>query len=164
MESEKISIKDPLVNEEESGCFKRHSKVIFLFLFGALILIGIIVVIVMVIKSLDDDKEETDKIFGLSLEDLKKRTNPEFLGTRTLLKANSTEYASLEEGDKIALKHLVKAGQYLENIEYQIDDHYNLPFKKIIEEEIEKGNEKANLTGGQWLTLSEMMTHFMRAS
>jgi hypothetical protein len=146
MESEKISIRDPLVNGEESGCCKRNLKIIFLFLFGALILIGIIVVIVMVIKNLNDDKEESDKIFGLTLEELRKRTNPEFLGTKTLLKADATEYTSLEEGDRIALKHLVKAGQYLENIEYQIDDHYNLPFKKIIEEEIAKGNEKANLT------------------
>ena len=143
-ESEKISIRDPLVNEEKGCC--KGKKFVLLIILGLLILVGIIIAIIFIVKSLDDDKKETDKIFGLSLEELRKRTNPEFLGTKTLLKPDAPEYTSLAEGDKEALKHLVKAGSYLENIEYQIDDHYNLPFKKIIEEEIEKGNEKANLT------------------
>ena len=145
MESGKVSIKDPLMGEEQ-GCFKKHLKTIIFILLAVIIIIAIIIIILVVKKKDDDEKEEPDKIFGLSLAELKKRTNPEFLGTKTLLTANAIEYANLEEGDKIALKHLVKAGLYLENIEYQIDDHYNLPFKKILEEEIEKGNEKANLT------------------
>ena len=146
MESGKVSIKDPLMGEEQ-GCFKKHLKTIIFILLAVIIIIAIIIIILVIKKKDDDDeKEEPDKIFGLSLEELKKRTNPKYLGTKTLLTANASEYANLAEGDKIALKHLVKAGLYLENIEYQIDDHYNLPFKKILEEEIEKGNEKANLT------------------
>ena len=84
--------------------------------------------------------------FGLEMEELEKRTNPEFITTKILLKSDSPEYLSLQEGDKEALKYLVKAGAILENIHLQIDDHNNLPFKKFLEEEIAKNNKQAILT------------------
>ena len=84
--------------------------------------------------------------FGLEMEELEKRTNKEYLTTKVLLKADSPEYLELKDGDKKALKHLVKAGKILENIHYQIDDHNNLGFKKFLEEEIKKNNKKAILT------------------
>ena len=84
--------------------------------------------------------------FGLELEELEKRTNPEFITTKVLLKSDAPEYLSLQEGDKEALKYLVKAGAILENIHLQIDDHNNLPFKKFLEEEISKNNRQAILT------------------
>ena len=84
--------------------------------------------------------------FGLSIEELEKRTNPEFITTKILLKADAPEYLSLQDGDKEALKYLVKAGDILENIHLQIDDHHNLPFKKFLEEEIKKNNKQAILT------------------
>ena len=49
--------------------------------------------------------------FGLEMEELEKRTNKEFLTTKVLLKADAPEYLQLEDGDKKALKHLVKAGE-----------------------------------------------------
>ena len=84
--------------------------------------------------------------FGLDMAELEKRTTKEFINTKVLLKPDAPEFLSLEEGDKLALKHLVKAGAILENIHYQIDDHHNLPFKKFLEEEIQKGNKQAVLT------------------
>ena len=84
--------------------------------------------------------------FGLSLEELEKRTNPEFINTKVLLKPDSPEYLSLQDGDKEALKYLVKAGAILEDINLQIDNHHNLPFKKFLEEEIKKNNKQAILT------------------
>ena len=84
--------------------------------------------------------------FGLDMAELEKRTNKDFLLTKELLKPDSEEYLSLAEGDKQALKHLVKAGAILENVEYQIDDPDNLPFKNFLEEEIKKGNKQAELT------------------
>ena len=84
--------------------------------------------------------------FGLGMEELEKRSNPEFITTKILLKADSPEYLSLQEGDKEALKYLVKAGAILENIHLQIDDHHNLPFKKFLESEVKKGNKQAILT------------------
>ena len=84
--------------------------------------------------------------FGLEIEELEKRTNPEFITTKILLKSDAPEYLSLQEGDKEALKYLVKAGAILENIHLQIDDHNNLPFKKFLKEEISKNNKQAILT------------------
>ena len=57
--------------------------------------------------------------FGLDLAELEKRTNPDYLSTIIYLTPKSKEYLSLAEGDKKALKHLVKAGSILEYIEYQ---------------------------------------------
>ena len=80
------------------------------------------------------------------MDELRKRTSKEFLGTKVLLKSDAEEYKSLDPKDKEALQHLLKAGLYLENIHYQIDNHHNIPFKKYLEEEIKKGNEQARLT------------------
>ena len=93
-----------------------------------------------------DSKGGVKYDFGLEIEELKKRTSKEFLTTKVLLKSDAPEYLALEEGDKNALNHLVKAGAILENIHYQIDDHHNLGFKKFLEEEIIKGNQQAKLT------------------
>jgi len=84
--------------------------------------------------------------FGLDMAELEKRTNKEFITTKVLLKPDAPEYLALADGDKQALKHLVKAGAVLEDIHLQIDDHHNLPFKKFLEEEIKKGNKQAVLT------------------
>ena len=89
---------------------------------------------------------ETEYEFGLDLEELEKRTSKEYINTKVLLKPDSPEYLSLAEGDKEALKYLVKAGDILENIHLQIDDHHNLPFKKFLESEVKKGNKQAILT------------------
>ena len=84
--------------------------------------------------------------FGLDLPELEKRTSNEYLVRKVLLKSDSPEYLSLSKGDKEALKYLVKAGEILENIQFQIDDHNNLPFKKFLDKEVKKGNKQAILT------------------
>ena len=63
-----------------------------------------------------------------------------------MLKADAPEYLELAEGDKKALKHLVKAAYILEKINMQIDCHHNLEFKDFLEREISKGNKQAELT------------------
>ena len=84
--------------------------------------------------------------FELDMTELEKRTNKDYINTKVLLKADAPEYLSLNDGDKQALKHLVKAGAILENVHLKIDDHHNLPFKHFLEEEIKKGNKQAVLT------------------
>ena len=84
--------------------------------------------------------------FNLSLDELKKRTHKDYLVTKKFLTPESEEYKSLALGDKTALIHLVKAAAILEKINMQIDCKHNLPFKKFLESEIEKGNEQAKLT------------------
>ena len=149
MESEKLSLKDPMVDTENGSCFKRNLKLI-LFIIVGIVIITIIVVFVILLtkdkendKENDKDKDSDDDIpeenkYGLSMEELKKRTDPKYLGTKTLLKKDAKEYLDLADGDKLALKYLVKAGTILENIEYRIDDHYNIPFKQYLEEEVKK--------------------------
>ena len=84
--------------------------------------------------------------FGLSMEELEKRTNKDYLMTKKMLKSDAPEYLGLAQGDKDALKHLVKSAYILEKINMQIDCHHNLEFKAFLEEEIKKGNKQAELT------------------
>ena len=84
--------------------------------------------------------------FNLSMEELEKRTHKDYLMTKKMLKADAPEYLELAEGDKDALKHLVKAAYILEKINMQIDCHHNLEFKDFLEREIAKDNKQAELT------------------
>ncbi len=84
--------------------------------------------------------------FNLSMEELEKRTHKDYLMTKKMLKADAPEYIELAQGDKDALKHLVKAAYILERINMQIDCHHNLAFKEFLEEEIKNGNKQAELT------------------
>ena len=84
--------------------------------------------------------------FNLSVEELERRTSKEYLATKKFLTVDSPEYVSLKDGDKQALKHLVKAAEFIEKINMQLDCKYNLDFKTFLEQEIEKGNKQAELT------------------
>lgn len=130
---------DTLLENEKTSCFKKHLMTI-IFIFLSIVIISVIIVIVILLKGKnkdnnsdtpkdkdddDDDADADDNIYGLNITELRRRTSKEFLSTIDLLKENAPEYENLAEGDKKALYHLVKAAQYLENVEYQIDDQYN---------------------------------------
>ena len=82
-----------------------------------------------------------DYELNLSKEELEKRTHKDYLTTKKMLAVDAPEYENLTEGDKEALKHLVKAAAIIDKIEMQIDNHHNLAFKEYLEKEIAKGNE-----------------------
>ena len=84
--------------------------------------------------------------FNLSVEELEKRTHKDYLMTKKMLEPDAPEFLTLADGDKDALKHLVKAAYILEKINMQIDCHHNLAFKAFLEEEVKKGNKQAELT------------------
>ena len=133
--------------EKKQSCCKKHLMTIIFVFLGIVLISTVIVIIVLTSKGKDkNNSEDKPYSYGFNITELRRRTSKECLGTIYLLDENSTEYANLDENDKKALYHLVKAGQYLENIEYQIDNHHNLPFKKFLEEEIEKNVEEAKLT------------------
>lgn len=88
----------------------------------------------------------TNYTLNLSMEELEKRTHKDYLMTKKFLKADAPEYTELADGDKEALKHLVRAANILEVIDMQLDHADNLPFKTFLEEEIKKGNKQAELT------------------
>lgn len=83
---------------------------------------------------------------NLSTEELEKRTNPEYLKTIQCISPDDEEYKNLEQGDKEALKHLVKAASYANTIFMKQDNEQNIPFLEFLNKEIEKGNKKAELT------------------
>lgn len=83
---------------------------------------------------------------NLSHEELIKRTSKDCLIPKEMLKEDSKEYASLSEGDKKALKHLVKAAKAIDEVFMKQDNPDNIDFKKFLEEESEKGNEDAKMT------------------
>ena len=87
-----------------------------------------------------------DFTLNLSMEELEKRTHKDYLTTKKMLAVDAPEYLNLAEGDKQALKHLVKAAVVLDKINMQLDNPNNLPFKEYLEKEITKGNKQAKLT------------------
>ena len=131
---------EELLTTDNQPFWKRHFKLII----GVLISVFIIIILVVIFSN--GEKKNPSYEFGLSMDELKKRTSEKYLGKKILLKSDSEEYNSLDQKDKECLKHLLKAGVYLENIQYQIDNHHNLPFKIFLEDEIKKGNERAKLT------------------
>jgi hypothetical protein len=83
---------------------------------------------------------------GLTHEELIKRTSKDCLIPKEMLKADCEEYNNLADGDKKALKHLVKAANIIDTVFMKQDNHKNLDFKKFLEEETAKGNEDAKMT------------------
>ncbi len=83
---------------------------------------------------------------GLTHEELVKRTSKDCLIPKEMLKEDSKEYESLEQGDKQALAHLVKAANIIDKVFMKQDNHKNLEFKKFLEEEVAKGSEDAKMT------------------
>lgn len=83
---------------------------------------------------------------NLSTEELQKRTHKDYLITKKMLKTDAPEYLALADGDKQALKHLVKSAYILERINMQLDNPHNLAFKEYLEKEITKGNKDAEMT------------------
>ena len=153
-ESEKLSIRDPMMDDTKNtddSTNNKHKKIIIIAVICAVVIVALGLTLFFVLRD-DSDEEKKDNSIpecpecGLSMDELKKRTDPKYLGTIKLLESDSPEYAALDQKDKEALKYIVKAATYLENIEFQIDDSYNIPFKKYLEEQIQKNNEQAKLT------------------
>ncbi len=84
--------------------------------------------------------------FNLSVEELERRTDKDILIRKPMLGIDSKEYEMLADGDKQALKHLVKAAQYANTVYMKQDNELNLPFGEFLNSEIKKGNRQAELT------------------
>lgn len=82
---------------------------------------------------------------ALSTEELERRTNKDALPSTTMLKADAPEYLNLAQGDKDALKHLIKAGKILEEVHLKLDNPKNIPFREFLKKEVEKGNKDAEM-------------------
>ena len=79
---------------------------------------------------------------ALSLDELKKRTSKKYLTTKVLLKKDAPEFSALKDGDKTALKHLVKAASILEEAFLKMDDPRNLDFRAFLKQQIKEGSSE----------------------
>lgn len=82
---------------------------------------------------------------GLPTEELTKRVHKDYLTTKKMLDVDAPEYKNLAEGDKEALKHLVRAAYILDSVYLKQDNEKNIPFKEFLQKEIEQGNEDAKM-------------------
>ena len=81
--------------------------------------------------------------FGLSLDELQKRTSDDTLAKVYLLDENSREYLNLDEGDKKALYYLVHASREIDEVNLALNSHHNIPFRDFLNED---DSEQAHLT------------------
>ena len=101
---------------------EKNSKIIFVgSLFVAAILAAGVVCSAKVLNHHNDNFA-----LNLSNEELTKRTDKDYLIDINLLNENAPEYKKLKDGDKEALKHLVKAADILQNIQYKLDNKSNI--------------------------------------
>ena len=84
--------------------------------------------------------------YNLTLEELTKRTDREYLITKKFLDVDSPEYNDLESGDKKALAYLVKAATIFDKIHMQLDNTHNLEVLEWLKEQSKKGDEKGKLS------------------
>lgn len=84
--------------------------------------------------------------FGLSTEELEKRTHKDYLTTKKMLEVGCKEYENLAQGDKEALKHLVMAAYILDEVYLRQDNDKNIAFRNFLDEEIKKGSKDAELS------------------
>lgn len=83
---------------------------------------------------------------NLTEKELEKRTSKDYLVTKKFLTPDAPEYLALDEGDKKALIHLVKAANIIGRVNLQLDCHDNLDFEAYLKREIKNGNKRAKLT------------------
>ena len=79
-----------LLTTDNQPFWKRHFKLII----GVLISVFIIIILVVIFSN--GEKKNPSYEFGLSIDELKKRTSEKYLGKKILLKSDSEEYNSLE--------------------------------------------------------------------
>lgn len=58
----------------------------------------------------------------------------------------SEAYRGLQQGDKEALNHLIKAADLFDNVYKRLDNIHNLEFENALYMDIAKGNKQAILT------------------
>ena len=79
-----------------------------------------------------------------SIEELTKMTSEEMIDV-TLLSEESDAYKNLQEGDKKALKHLVKASQILNDVSLEQDHPLNIIQKQALETASNDGDKHATI-------------------
>ena len=80
---------------------------------------------------------------GLTPEELEMRTQKEYLSKIELLKEDAPEFKNLQEGDKKALVHLVKAANILNDVYLKQDNPKNIEFRDFLKNKAVNGDKSA---------------------
>lgn len=80
---------------------------------------------------------------AISEEELKKRTHKDYLTTKKMLALDAPEYLALADGDKEALKHLVKAAYILDEIYLKQDNEKNIEFRDFLKSKDDETSKMA---------------------
>ena len=83
--------------------------------------------------------------FGMSIHELKKRTDRKHYRGVRFLSSAAKEVKKLKQNDHLVLMHLVRAANYLEVVNLKLENSKNMEFLNFLNEEIEKRNQKAVL-------------------
>lgn len=93
-----------------------------------------------------------------TLEELKERTSKERFPEIKLLSKDDECYKCLTENEKECLKYLCRAGKYIDNIHFKMENYLNEEFLEFLNKEIKKGNERAYLTKKLFLAQKSMFS------
>ena len=115
-ESEKLSIRDPMMDDTKNtddSTNNKHKKIIIIAVICAVVIVALGLTLFFVLRDDSDEEKKDDSIpecpeCGLSMEELKQRTDPKYLGTIKLLEPDSPEYAALDQKDKEAAAENVR--------------------------------------------------------
>ncbi len=95
---------------------------------------------------------------AMSLKELKMRTSRVHYKPIKCLELNSREVKKLKKEDFLVLSHLVKCADFLDKISLKLENHHNMEFLKFLDDEIQKGNQKAVLSKRMFLSQKSMFS------
>lgn len=84
--------------------------------------------------------------YNYTEKELQDRLSPSKYTKIELLSPTSEAYRGLQQGDKEALNHLIKAADLFDNVYKRLDNIHNLEFENALYMDIAKGNKQAILT------------------
>ena len=88
----------------------------------------------------------------MSLKELKKRTSKSHYKGIKFLSPDSREVKKLSKDDLLVLMHLTRAAEQLNTVHLKLENAHNMEFLQFLNEESEKGNEKAILARKMFLS------------
>lgn len=94
--------------------------------------------------------------YGMTLNELKKRTDRKYYKGIKFLTSKAKEYQKLTKNNKLALMHLTRAAYLIEPINLKLENPYNEEFLDFLDREIEKGSQKAMLTKKLFMSQKSM--------
>ena len=90
--------------------------------------------------------------YNMSLSELRKRTSKTYYRKLEFLSPESKEIKKLTARDKLVLLHLVKAAKLVDKIQLQLENAHNLELLEFLNNEVQKGDEKAERTRKMFLS------------